>query len=163
MANEILEKKLKFEKLRAKGTEYLLDLELNSEGPNIYAYKSLDFTRIDDMDFSATKKELQSRKTLRTGAKYWVEDVKALSKQELEVNYSKEENRLADLKAQLKATQQYYAELRRSNEREDVEAARNYPYNSSFKLRERRSTYVIPFELEDVIKPMVGLILARTN
>ena len=79
------------------------------------------------------------------------------------VNYNKEENRLADLKAQLQATQQYYAELRRSNEREDVEAARNYPYNSSFKLRERRSTYVIPFELEDVIKPMVGLILARTN
>jgi len=103
MANEILEKKLKLEKLRAKGTEYLLDLELNSEGPNIYAYKSLDFTRIDDMDntFSATKKELTSRKTLKTGAKYWVEDVKALSRQELEVNYNKEEERLADLKAQL--------------------------------------------------------------
>ena len=53
------------------------------------------------MDFSATKKELTSRKTLKAGAKYWVEDVKALSKQELEVNYNKEENRLADLKAQL--------------------------------------------------------------
>lgn len=135
MANEILEKKLKLEKLRAKGTEYLLDLELNGEGPNIYAYKSLDFTRIDDVDFSTTKRELTSRKTLKTGAKYWVEDVKTLSKKELEVNYNKEENRLAELRAQLLATQQYYAELQRANEREDVEAARNYPYNSSFKLR----------------------------
>jgi hypothetical protein len=53
---------------------------MNSEGPNIYAYKSLDFTRIDDFDFTATKKGLTSRKSLRPEvAKYWVEDVQALT------------------------------------------------------------------------------------
>jgi hypothetical protein len=161
--NEILERKLKMENLRAKGVDHLLDLEMNSEGPNIYAYKSLDFTRIDDMDFAATKRELISRKAARAGAKHWAEDVQALTRQELEVNYKNEENRLAELKQQLLRTKKYYAELQQSNEREDVEAARIYPYNSSFKQRERMTKYTIPFELEDIIKPMIGLILARTN
>ena len=113
MEDEILERKLKLENLRAKGVDHLLDLEMNNEGPNIYAYKSLDFTRIDDMDFTATKRGLTSRKAARAGAKYWAEDVQALTRQELEVNFKNEENRLAELKLQLVRTKKYYAELQK--------------------------------------------------
>ena len=66
------------------------------------------------------------------------------------------------MKRQLKDTKGMYGEMQDSDEREAVYEAKNYKVGGS-KRRRRYEQYIIPFELEGVIKPMVNYILQRTN
>lgn len=36
------------EKIRSKGIEYLMDVEMSGDGPGLYGYNSVDFTKIND-------------------------------------------------------------------------------------------------------------------
>ena len=72
------------EKIRNKGIDYLLDVEMNGRGPKLYGYNSIDFTQIEDADLRTTWSEITQRLNSKRGGKYWVEDVQNLTTEQLE-------------------------------------------------------------------------------
>ena len=92
----------------------------------------------------------------RRVAKYWVEDIKQLTKAEMDQNINKEEQRIEELRKRYDKTWQQFNDLNEEQKGDQDQEA-------DIRKAKRAAKYVIPWGLEEIMKSTMGYILMKTN
>jgi hypothetical protein len=146
-------KRLKIQAHKDRGIEYLASLEIRNLGGASLRLVDLEDPPADELE--AGHRTLQEQARREGKSRHWAEDVKKLSTEQLRENYAKDERRVEKLRKSWIDTKSYYAGLEK--DRREREQRERYG-----RLERRAQRYVVPWGLEEIIKPMVGYILLRT-
>lgn len=139
-----------------RGLDHLADIEIRyGKKPNIVRYADIDEFQPGEL----LRREQQATvagigKSVNT--KFWAENIQSMTPQDLIQKVTESENKLEELRRRLNQTleQQSLLDMGRRNNEAIIRLE---------NLDKRSKKFVIPWGLEDIIKPIVGYILVKTN